>query len=155
MLWSSLFGLTNAIAVAGWLVLLLAPRKPLANSVVLFVGVGLLCLLYTAMFVALVFGLADPGGPGGTTPFDYRDYSIGGLRNLFGTDAGIVVGWTHYLAFDLFAGLWIARDADRKGWSRLAQVPILILTFLAGPAGLLLWLILRERGARREARAAR
>lgn len=152
MTWTALFGLTNAIALLGWAVLLFAPRKPLANSFVLFVGVGLLCLLYTIMFVIVVGRLADPGGPGGSTPFDYRDYSIGGLRNLFGTDAGVVIGWTHYLAFDLFAGLWIARDADRKGTSRLVQAPILLLTFLAGPIGLLLWLILRERGARRAAR---
>jgi hypothetical protein len=33
------------------------------------------------------------------------------------------------------------------------QTPILLLTFLAGPAGLLVWLFLRERGARRQARA--
>jgi hypothetical protein len=55
------------------------------------------------------------------------------LRKLFMTDAGIVVGWTHYLAFDLFVGLWISRDADAKGFSRLVQAPILLLTFLAGP----------------------
>jgi hypothetical protein len=68
------------------------------------------------------------------------------------TDAGIVVGWTHYLAFDLFVGLWIARDADAKGFSRLVQAPILLLTFLAGPFGLVLWLAIRERRARRVAR---
>jgi hypothetical protein len=155
MTWTALFGLTNAIALAGWAVLLLAPRRPLANSFVLFVGVGLLCLLYAVMFVMVVGKFADPGGPGGSTPFDYSDYNIAGLRNLFATDAGIVIGWTHYLAFDLFAGLWIARDADRKGTSRWVQAPILLVTFLAGPMGLLIWLILRERGARRQAREAK
>ena len=50
---------------------------------------------------------------------------------LLASDAGIVVGWTHYLAFDLFVGLWIARDADAKGFGRLIQVPFLLLTFLA------------------------
>jgi uncharacterized protein YhhL (DUF1145 family) len=153
MLWDTLFSLTNAIAVAGWLVLLLAPRKPLANSFVLFAGVGLLCLLYTVMLALLIGRLVDPGAVPGSTPFDPADYSIEGLRRLFMSDAGIVAGWTHYLAFDLFAGLWIAREADRKGVSRWVQTPILLLTFLAGPAGLLIWLILRERGARRQTRA--
>ncbi len=152
MTWTALFGLTNVIALLGWAVLLFAPRKPLANSFVLFVGVGLLCLLYSIMFVLVLAKLVDPGGPGGSTPFDYSDYSISGLRSLFGTDAGVVIGWTHYLALDLFAGLWIARDADRKGTARLVQAPILLLTFLAGPMGLLLWLILRERGVRKAAR---
>jgi hypothetical protein len=153
MLWTTLFGLTNAIAVGGWLVLLLAPRRPLANSFVMFAGVGLLCLIYTVMLALLLGRLVDPGAVAGSTPFDPADYSIEGLRRLFLSDAGIVVGWTHYLAFDLFAGLWIAREADRKNMSRWTQAPILLLTFLAGPAGLLLWLILRERGARRQARA--
>ena len=59
-----------------------------------------------------------------------------------------MLGWTHYLAFDLFTGLWIARDADNKAFGRLVQAPVLVLTFLAGPLGLLIWLVLRERRAR-------
>jgi hypothetical protein len=64
------------------------------------------------------------------------------------SDGGMVLGWTHYLAFDLFVGLWIARDADAKGFSRLAQLPVLFLVLMAGPIGLLVWLIVRERRAR-------
>jgi hypothetical protein len=67
---------------------------------------------------------------------------------LFMSDGGIVLGWTHYLAFDLFVGLWISRDADAKGFSRLTQLPFLFMTFLAGPIGLLAWLVIRERRAR-------
>jgi hypothetical protein len=78
--------------------------------------------------------------------------SIEGIRSLFASDGGIVIGWTHYLAFDLFIGQWIAKDADHKGVSRIAQVPVLILTLLAGPIGLLVWLIVRERRARALAR---
>ncbi|MEO0908688.1 MAG: abscisic acid-deficient protein Aba4 family protein, partial [Pseudomonadota bacterium] len=37
----------------------------------------------------------------------------------------------HYLAFDLFVGLWIARDADAKSISRLVQAPILLATLMA------------------------
>lgn len=150
MNWDFLFGLTNAIAMIGWLLLLLAPRRPLTLSVILFAGVGMLCLVYAGLFAALLGGLIDPGAKAGSpAPFDYSDYSIAGIRALFATDAGVVVGWTHYLAFDLFVGLWIARDADGKGASRLVQAPILILTLLAGPVGLLVWLILRESRARR------
>ena len=70
------------------------------------------------------------------------------------SDGGIVLGWTHYLAFDLFVGLWIARDADAKGFSRLVQLPILVLTLMAGPSGLLIWLLVRERRARAAAKAS-
>ena len=68
------------------------------------------------------------------------------------SDGGVTVGWIHYLALDLFAGLWIAKDADQKEFSRLVQAPVLLLTFVAGPAGLLLWLAVREGRARRAAR---
>ena len=50
--------------------------------------------------------------------------------------------WTHYLALDLFAGLWIAEDADARRIGRVVQAPVLLLTFLAGPAGLFLHLLL-------------
>ncbi|WP_037504393.1 ABA4-like family protein [Sphingomonas astaxanthinifaciens] len=152
MNWPWLFGVTNLVAVIGWALLLFAPRRPGTYSVILFGGVGLLCLTYAVLLVLLVGGLVDPGAAG-TRPFDYSDYSIGGIRALFGTDAGVVVGWTHYLAFDLFVGLWISRDADNKGFGRLVQAPFLLLTFLAGPLGLILWLFVRERRARALARA--
>lgn len=150
MLWSTIFSLTNLVALLGWLALLLLPRRPLTHSFVLYACVALLSLTYLALMIAVVGQLVDPGAASAaaSAPFDYRDYSIGGIRKLFGTDAGVVIGWTHYLAFDLFVGLWISRDADNKGFSRLAQAPFLLLTYLAGPVGLLLWLAIRERRAR-------
>ena len=74
------------------------------------------------------------------------------MRAIFGSDAGVTIGWTHYLAFDLFVGLWIARDADAKGISRYVQAPILLATLLAGPLGLGIWLALREPAGGRQGR---
>ena len=74
------------------------------------------------------------------------------MRALFASDGGVVIGWTHYLAFDLFTGLWIARDSDNKQFGRLVQLPFLFATFMAGPVGLLSWLIVRERRARARGR---
>ncbi|GAA4020320.1 hypothetical protein GCM10022280_20830 [Sphingomonas swuensis] len=154
MTWNALFGLTNLVALLGWAALLLLPRRPLTHSFILFAGVGLLCLAYTVMLGLTVSGTVDPAGQPGAAPFDPSDYSIAGLRSLFLSDGGLVIGWTHYLAFDLFVGLWIGRDADHKGYSRLVQAPFLLLTFLAGPLGLLLWLAVRDRRARRLAKSA-
>ena len=150
--WEFLFSLTNTVALIGWIFLAALPRKPLVLSAVLYLGVALLCLCYAAMVVALVSGWADPRTVPGAPQFDFADYSITGLRALFMSDGGIVLGWTHYLAFDLFAGLWIARDADAKGFGRLVQVPFLLAIFISGPIGLLSWLVVRERRARKAAR---
>ena len=148
MSWSTLFTLTNVIAFAGWAMLAILPRSKTVYSVIMYACVGLLCLAYAVMFVALFGGLADPGRVAGAPEPDLSNYTIEGIRALFMSDGGIVLGWTHYLAFDLFVGLWIARDADAKGFSRLVQLPILFFTLMAGPIGLLLWLIIRERRAR-------
>lgn len=147
-MWHALFSFTNAVALVAWALLILAPRRPAPLAIVLYLGVGLLCLVYAASCAALIGGWADPVRDAGVPPPSLTDYSVEGLKPLFRSSGGIVVGWTHYLALDLFAGLWIARDADNKGFARLIQAPILLLTFLAGPLGLLLYLIVRERRAR-------
>ena len=144
MSWDSLFSLLNGWALAGWAALILAPRRPAVLSAILYLGVALLCLAYAAM---LAIALGGGGGSGGGFG------SIAGIRALFASDAGIVIGWTHYLAFDLFVGMWIARDADAKRISRWVQAPVLIVTLFAGPVGLLTWLAIREPAARRGARA--
>lgn len=151
-MWGSLFVLINLVAFAAWAMLAFLPRKPMVMASVLFFGVGLLCLAYAIMFVSLFGGIADPVRVAGAAAPDLTDYSIPGLRALFMSDGGIVLGWTHYLAFDLFVGQWIARDADNKGFHRLVQLPFLFLTLMAGPIGLLLWLFVRERRARAVAR---
>jgi hypothetical protein len=150
--WASAWTFVNLVAVLGWAALILLPRRPLVHSLILYAGTGLLCLAYATIFVLLIGRLADPGQVAGQAPADLSDYSIAGVRSLFGSDGGVVLGWTHYLAFDLFVGLWIGRDADQKGFSRLVQAPVLLLTFLAGPLGLLIWLVVRERRARASAR---
>ena len=142
-MWPTLFTITNVLAMAAWVILIGLPRKPLAHSAVLYVGVGLLCLIYTSCFAAVLTGAVSQG-----LSSEGDLMSVEGVRAFFSTDAGVVIGWTHYLAFDLFTGLWIARDADAKGFSRLFQIPFLAMTYVAGPVGLLAWLIVRERSAR-------
>ena len=73
---------------------------------------------------------------------------LGAVRALFADDRALLAGWTHYLAFDLFVGSWEVRDAQRVGVHHLLVAPCLLLTFLLGPVGLLLYFALRA-GLRR------
>lgn len=146
MNWDILFNLANGWAALMWAVLILLPRKPFSQAAIFYAGIGLLCLVY-ALLMGLVLGaVVDPVPRGAGEPASFT--SIAGVRALFGSDGGVTIGWVHYLALDLFAGLWIAKDADAKGFSRIVQAPVLLLTFFAGPAGLLIWFIMRERRAR-------
>lgn len=145
--WNAWFSMVNLLALIAWVGLILLPRWPALLSAILYLGVGLLCLIYATGLVGLLTGLiANPQGGGA----DFT--TIEGVRSIFSSDAGVTIGWTHYLAFDLFVGLWIARDSDAKNISRLLQAPILLATFMAGPLGLGLWLLIREPAARRQGR---
>ncbi|MDG5748840.1 ABA4-like family protein [Qipengyuania sp. XHP0207] len=146
-MWETLFGIANTLALIMWAALILLPRWPALLAAVLYLGVGLLCLTYAVCVIGLVSGVIPGGGEGGA---DFT--TLEGVAAIFATDAGVTVGWIHYLAFDLFVGLWIARDADTKAFSRFAQAPILLATFLAGPLGLILWLLIREGRARKQGR---
>lgn len=147
--WDFLFSTVNLLALASWTALILLPRWPALLSALLYIGVGMLCLIYAASLIGILSGII-PNVGGGDADFT----TIPGIRAIFDNDAGVVIGWTHYLAFDLFVGLWIARDGDGKGISRFVQAPILLATFLAGPLGLLIWLIIREPAARKLGRPA-
>lgn len=147
-MWDLAFTVTNAIAVLMWIVLLVAPRRPAVMAAVLYLGVGLLCLAYATLFLGLFSGFGGPASEG----VGLAEYSVGGLKAMFRSDAAIVIGWTHYLAFDLFVGLWIARDADAKGFTRLTQMPVLLATCMVGPIGLLAWIAIREKRARASGR---
>ena len=149
-MWNALFAATNLLAVAGWLLLAAGPRKPAVHSLIMYLGVAVLCLTYTVMFALFLSGAVDPVRVAGAGQPGFG--SIEGVRAFFASDGGVVIGWTHYLAFDLFTGLWIAADADNKKFGRLVQLPFLLATFLAGPVGLLAWLIVRERRARTKGR---
>lgn len=48
----------------------------------------------------------------------------------------------HYLAFDLFLGNWILRRSQEEAIPHGLMVPVLVLTFLFGPAGYLAWLLI-------------
>ena len=147
MSWDTIFLLANYWAFAGWIALAFLPRNAKILSAILYAGVFVLCLAYTVMIVGFLTGSIDAGGPGGG---DFT--TLAGVMRLFDSPGGATLGWTHYLAFDLFAGMWIARDADNKGFSRIVQFPLLFLTLMIGPVGLFAWLIVRERRARIQAK---
>ncbi len=142
MNWEMIFGAANAWALLGWVVLAFAPKRERVVPYVFFAGSGLLACLYAGLIIPLMAGWIPDGGPLGRPSADFT--TLAGVMALFDSPGGATIGWVHYLAFDLFVGIWIARNADRNKISRLVQVPILFFTLMAGPIGLLLYLLLRQ-----------
>jgi hypothetical protein len=142
MNWESIFGVANLWALLGWIILACAPKRETMLPYVFFGGSALLACLYAGLIVPLMAGWISDGGPMGRAPADFT--SLSGVMALFDSPGGATIGWVHYLAFDLFVGIWIARNADAHKISRWLQVPILFFTLMAGPIGLLLYLLLRR-----------
>lgn len=125
---SSIFSIVNTVALLGWILLVVAPRfvvtrKLIANALV----PTLLSVAYLIIIIA-VFGRGD-GGFG----------SLQDVMKLFTYEWVALAGWIHYLAFDMLIGVWEVRDAGEKGISHWFVIPCLVLTFLFGPIGFLLY----------------
>lgn len=145
---AALFGAAGTAALLGWVALALTlAAPPVRRWGWRVTGVALPGVLAVAYVAALATAIRG-GAVGGFG-------SIAEVRALFANDWALTGGWVHYLAFDLMVGTWIARTGVEAGVPRLLLVPCLVLTFLAGPAGLLLYLVLRAPGALRRAGSGR
>jgi hypothetical protein len=123
------FRLLNFVVLPWWGIWLVAPRSAWAARAASHGAVFLvLCTVY-----ALLLAAALAGGAGQGVGFD-------GLRAGLATPLGFLAGWTHYLAFDLFVGAWIVREARRL---EVEARPYLLATLLAGPVGLGAFLVRR------------
>ena len=137
MNWELIFTITNSWALLMWLFLAFAPRNETVMKSLFYAGVGLLSLAYALITVPLMTGMIDGGSSEGSFS------NLAGVQALLSSDGGATIGWIHYLAFDLFVGIWIARNADRYGFNRIIQVPFLFFTLMFGPLGLTLYLLAR------------
>ncbi len=130
------FTAINLSVMPAWALLILAPRSQITQTLVQSMLYPL--LLGAVYIVGMILAFAGQGAEGGSFT------SLEGVRTLFSADVGLLVGWAHYLVFDLFVGAWEARDAQRRGFSHILLIPCLLLTFILGPTGLFLYLILRK-----------
>ncbi len=139
MNWDLVFTIANYYALFMWLILAFAPRSDMVMKGLFYGGSGLLALCYAVIVVPLMSGMIDGGGSGGTPDFS----SLAGVKALLSSDGGATIGWIHYLSFDLFVGIWVARNADSHNIPRWVQFPILFFVLMLGPLGLTLYLLLR------------
>lgn len=132
-----LFSIANPVALLGWALLVLAPRWRGTRAVVLSGALpGLLAATYTVLIAYQT--LAHPAAGGGFG-------SLAEVAALFRQPWALLAGWVHYLCFDMWTGAWELRDAQRRGVPHALLVPCLLLTFLVGPVGLLLYFGVRSR----------
>jgi hypothetical protein len=122
-----LYAVINSCTAPLWLLMIAAPRSPLTAR-----AVQSATPLYAALGAGYVALLAS--GWGGER-VDFRDPDS--VRRGLLQPRGFLAGWAHYIAFDLFVGRWIwEQGLAQQRSTRVA----LLLTWLAGPSGLAVWL---------------
>jgi hypothetical protein len=131
-----LFSLANPLALLGWALLVLAPRWTGTRRLVLSGALPLVLAVAYALLIGSHY-LSAQGGEGGFS-------SLQGVATLFRNPWALLAGWVHYLCFDLCLGIWESLDARRRGVPHLLLVPCLVLTFMLGPVGLLLYSLVRR-----------
>lgn len=127
-----IFTVANTAALLSWIILAVAPRWKWTGKIILSGAVPLLLSTAYLVIIVLFFGSAE-GGFG----------SLEGVMKLFTNEWAVLGGWIHYLAFDLLVGIWEVKDSQSRNISHWLVIPCLFLTFMVGPIGFLLYMILR------------
>ena len=132
----TIFTTISISVLPAWILPMFAPRWVWTRRIVHAAFIPLLFgAFYTCfLIINIFFGVSAEG----TNPF-----SLAGVMALFDTPTGALVGWSHYLVFDLFVGAWISRDAIDREINYSLVLPCLFFTFMLGPVGLMLYLLLR------------
>ncbi|MEU5532671.1 ABA4-like family protein [Streptomyces sp. NPDC020362] len=138
-----LFALSFWLAAPVWLLMIFAPgwgptariaRSPWTVVPILLVYLGLVVPVFPELWTAVSSPDLDT----------FRDLTA--LAN----GAGAV--WAQVIAWDLLIGQWMYLEGRRLGLPALLMGPLLILTVLLSPFGLLTFLVLRAARDRRTSR---
>lgn len=115
-----------------WALLIVAPNWKFTEPIAF--GAAIILLIASAIFTFQYLLGGDEGG---------SFLSLEGFKNLFRNKEMLLTGWLNYLSFCLMVGTWQSHDARQLKIGHIFVVPSLLLTMLTGPAGLLLYLVVR------------
>lgn len=130
----TVFNLSNLFVMPFWALMIFAPHWRWSLRI--------MRTLWPVVALSVVYAvllLSQMGGEAG----GLLNPSLEGIAALLGTPQGAAVGWVHFLAFDLFVGRWAYVDSRERGISAWLVSPSLFFVLMAGPLGLLLYLLVR------------
>ena len=116
-----------------WLALTFAPNWKWSETLA---SVSAIILLIASTYFTIIY--LRSGHEGGGHVFSFE-----GITNLFRSTEMLMTGWLNYLAFALLVGIWETNDAHKNKIPHIFVAPCLLLTFVMGPTGLLLYLLVR------------
>ena len=121
-----------------WLLIIFFPRshlcKYLATSIfpIFLLSAAYVFILYQAFLSSFDFG------------GNFNLYlGLSSISELFRDDLYLLMFWTHFVAVNLFIGGWILKDSNKFGINKIVLAFPLIITYLIGPIGILLYWLVR------------
>jgi hypothetical protein len=133
---ATLFDASFLLVAPFWLLMIALPGWRVTGSVIASPWIA-------APAAVLYLALVIPGLPGVLGAVSSP--SLEAIAPMLGTPEGATVAWVHFLAFDLFVGRWVYLDARARRMTPWLTSPLLFLTLMLGPAGLLGYLLARGR----------
>lgn len=141
MAYADIFAIANKFVLIGWLLLFIAPKWKYTCSISTFVVAFILSFTYSILIVQQL------------KEFNPNSFStLGNVKKLFQKDEALLAGWIHYLAFDLLIGIYILKQTQKNNISHLVNIFILPITFLFGPLGYTLFVIINFLKSKHEVR---
>ena len=135
--YENIYLIANWGVIPFWLLLVVLPNHGVTNFLVQSIIVPLL-LAGAYGFIAYNIFLD------GNILDSFQLYSgLDGLYSMFANEALLLIFWLHFLAISLFTGTWIVRDSKKYLIPRIITIPSLILTYLTGPIGLIIYWFFR------------
>jgi len=128
----SFYWYASIVIFLPWLLLIAAPNGRY-TEIIAFSAATIL-LIAAAVFTFQFLSSPNEGG---------NLLSLEGVKNLFRSKEMLLTGWLNYLSFCLLVGTWQTHDARQLKIGHIFVVPCLLLTMITGPAGLLLYLLVR------------
>ncbi|MCE4944335.1 MULTISPECIES: ABA4-like family protein [Streptomyces] len=130
----TLFSLAFALAAPFWALLILAPGRRWTDRIAA-------SPLPMVPVIGVYLALAIPVFPQLWAAVSHPD--LAGFQRLLALGGGAGAIWAQLIAWDLFLGQWMYREARDLGIHPLVMGPLLVLTILLSPVGVLLFLCLR------------
>jgi hypothetical protein len=131
---STLFRVSNTLALPFWALMILLPGWRWTERIM---RSPFISAAPAALYAALVLPRLGEIWPAVLQP------TLSGVAALLGSPPGATIAWVHFLAFDLFVGRWVYLDSQERRINVWLMAPVLFLTLMLGPAGFILYLVLR------------
>ena len=74
---------------------------------------------------------------------------INSLTDLFSNNSFLIIFWIHFVSINLFVGGWIVKDSQKFNMNKVLLFLPLIITYLIGPLGIVVYWIIKIFYAKR------